>query len=134
MLGVLSSTSPLEFNFDLMDSLFSTYLESGAVAPWNMLDAYDEPPTPSTDCHESVLIGIKRSLLESTTLLNLPTDQRLNVQATVDDLLTPSRVQRFLGYYWNSWHRNCRIVHRPSFDSSATYEPLLVAIISVGAM
>lgn len=130
----LSWTSPSDFNFDLMDCLFSTYLDPEALAPWDTVDPSDGMPMPGTDCQDDVLIDIRKHISESPTVLALSTDKRLHVQATLTDVLTPSRVRRFLGYYWNSWHRNCRIVHWPSFEASTIEKPLLAAIISVGAM
>jgi hypothetical protein len=132
--GEFSLTSPLDVNFDLMDGLFNTYLNAGVVEPWDMLEPSGDFPLPGTECQEPVLAELRRYISGSPTVLKLSTDQRLDVQVMLDDLFSTSRAQRFLGHYWNHWHRNCRIIHRPSFKSNISDKPLLAAMISIGAM
>jgi hypothetical protein len=43
-------------------------------------------------------------------------------------------VARFVAYYFNIWHLNCRIVHRPSFGFDVCNESLVLAVIFLGAM
>lgn len=124
-------TSPLEFNFDHVDSLFSYYLAEEFVTPWTILDTSDD--LSFTDAEHTILGDMITCLLACPTVLELSTEERLFVQVTLEDLLMPMRVQQFLGYYWNHWHRNCRFVHQPSFNASTADKPLLAAMLCIGA-
>lgn len=48
-------------------------------------------------------------------------------------IFVPDKVDTFVQSYFETWHRHCPVLHRPSFDASTTFTPLLAAIILIGA-
>lgn len=68
------------------------------------------------------------------TLLLLTDHARLDIQQQLQDLCRPACMSRFIGYYFDIWHLNCRIVHRPSFGFDVCDESLALAVALLGAM
>lgn len=77
---------------------------------------------------------ILRRVMTAPSLLALPSDERAEINQQLQNLCRPARVSRFVAYYFGIWHRNCRIIHRPSFGLDTCYEPLVLAVIFLGAM
>lgn len=74
------------------------------------------------------------SVMKAPTLQVLPDHLRLEVQQQLQDLCRPECVARFVAYYFDIWHLNCRIVHRPSFGFDVCDESLVLAVVLLGAM
>jgi hypothetical protein len=75
-----------------------------------------------------------RRVMSAPSLLVLEDHKRAEVQQQLQNLCRPARVSRFVAHYFDIWHRNCRIVHRPSFSLDTCREPLVLAVIFLGAM
>ena len=73
-------------------------------------------------------------VMTAPSLLLLQGHERAELQQQLENLCRPARVTRFVAHYFEIWHRNCRIVHRPSFGLDACHEPLVLAVIFLGAM
>jgi hypothetical protein len=73
-------------------------------------------------------------VMTAPTVLLLQNHDRLEVQQQLQSLCRPASVVRFVSYYFNIWHHNCRIVHRPSFGLDTCHDPLVLAVIFLGAM
>lgn len=86
---------------------------------------------PYTDADVKRLVG---KVMTAPTVLLLQDRDRLEVQRQLQSLCHPASVVRFVSYYFNIWHHNCRIVHRPSFGLDTCHEPLVLAVIFLGAM
>jgi hypothetical protein len=78
--------------------------------------------------------GLLRRVMTAPSLLALRDVERTEVQQQLQNLCRPARVSRFVAHYFDMWHRNCRIVHRPSFGLSTCHEPLVLAVVFLGAM
>jgi hypothetical protein len=74
------------------------------------------------------------SVMKAPTLLLLSEHVRTEVQQQLQSLCRPTSVARFVRYYFDIWHLNCRIVHRPSFGFDTCDESLILAVIFLGAM
>jgi hypothetical protein len=72
--------------------------------------------------------------MKAPALQLLPDHVRLEAQQQLQDLCRPACVARFVAYYFNIWHLNCRIVHRPSFGFDVCDESLVLAVVFLGAM
>jgi hypothetical protein len=86
---------------------------------------------PYTDADVQRLVS---KVMTAPTVLLLQDGDCLEVQQQLQNLCRPASVARFVSYYFNIWHHNCRIVHRPSFGLDACHEPLILAVTFLGAM
>lgn len=75
-----------------------------------------------------------RQVMTAPTLQLLEKHDRAEVEQQLQNLCRPARVSRFVAHYFDIWHRNCRIVHQPSFGLDVCCEPLVLAVIFLGAM
>lgn len=73
-------------------------------------------------------------VMTAPSLLLLPDHERAEVQLQLQNVCRPTRLTRFVAHYFDIWHRNCRTVHRPSFGLDTCCEPLVLAVIFLGAM
>lgn len=60
--------------------------------------------------------------------------KRAHALLTLQELFEPVQVDKALHSYFRSWHRICRITHRPSFSVSSMPHLALVAMIMLGTM
>jgi hypothetical protein len=86
---------------------------------------------PCTDADVERLIS---NVMTAPTVLLLQSPERMEVQQRIQSLCSPACVVRFVSYYFSIWHRNCRVVHRPSFGLNTCHESLALAVIFLGAM
>ncbi|KAK4077028.1 transcriptional regulator family: Fungal Specific TF [Trichoderma aggressivum f. europaeum] len=73
-------------------------------------------------------------------LLNLPGIDELvtgnHVQSLDEQCLeffNPLNLRRLLNTYWKRWHRNCPVIHPPSFDPSQAPAELVLVLALIGA-
>lgn len=88
----------------------------------------------SFPCAASDIVRLVSNVMTAPTLMLLEDHGRLEVQQQLENLCRQTCVVRFLAYYFNIWHRNCRIVHRASFGLDVCHETLALAVIFLGAM
>jgi hypothetical protein len=102
-----------------------------SVEPQDTLAVEDAASFSYTDADVARLVS---KVMAAPTVLLLQNCDRLEVQRQLQSLCRPASVVRFVSYYFNIWHHNCRIVHRPSFGLATCHEPLVLAVIFLGAM
>jgi len=90
--------------------------------------------TTKFPCTEADTERLVTSVMKAPTLQVLPDHIRLEAQQQLQDLCRPAYVARFVAYYFDIWHLNCRIVHRHSFGFDACDESLVLAVVLLGAM
>lgn len=90
--------------------------------------------TTKFPCTEADTERLVTSVMKAPTLQVLPDHVRLEAQQQLQDLCRPACVARFVAYYFNIWHLNCRIVHRPSFGFDVCDYSLVLAVVFLGAM
>ncbi|UKZ56120.1 hypothetical protein TrVGV298_009948 [Trichoderma virens] len=49
------------------------------------------------------------------------------------EFFNPPNLRRLLDTYWKRWHRNCPVIHTPSFDPSQAPAELVLVIVLIGA-
>jgi len=96
--------------------------------------AVDTDSTTSFSCTEADAERLVLSVMRAPTLLLLSEHIRTEVQQQLQNLCHPASVARFVKYYFNIWHLNCRIVHRPTFGIDTCDDSLVLAVIFLGAM
>ncbi|KAL3426633.1 transcription factor [Phlyctema vagabunda] len=86
-----------------------------------------EPPTAES-------VAMVQTILDKAYSLQLSAEELSEVSQNLNFLFVPSRIQKLVHLYWESWHRNCTILHRPSFNIHTAPTSLLIAVTLVGAM
>ena len=102
-----------------------------SVEPQDAILTEDTASLQSTAAEIEVIL---RRVMTAPSLQALSKDERAEIYQQLQDLCSSAHVSRFVAYYFDIWHRNCRIVHRPSFGLNTCHEPLVLAVISLGAM
>ena len=122
--------SVLDFDFFPLISRGSS-TRCASVEPQGAISTNE---TTKFSCTEADTERLAMSVMKAPTLQILPDDVRLEAQQQLQDLCRPSCVARFVTYYFDIWHLNCRIVHRPSFGFNVCDESLVLAVVLLGAM
>ncbi|EME80962.1 uncharacterized protein MYCFIDRAFT_7209, partial [Pseudocercospora fijiensis CIRAD86] len=77
---------------------------------------------------------IIKSILCVPSVTRMGEAEQESVTAQLKHLFAPTSTAKFLRYYFDCWHPNCRYVHKPSFRVDDTNEPLLASMALLGAM
>ncbi|KAF7554812.1 hypothetical protein G7Z17_g2665 [Cylindrodendrum hubeiense] len=56
------------------------------------------------------------------------------VSKSAEYIFTVDKVDDFVQAYFENWHPHCPMLHRPSFNLSTAFTPLITAVILVGAI
>ena len=123
--------SVLEFDFFSLPSSCGPSTRCASVEPPGALPAEDAGNFHFTTAETERLLG---RVMTAPSLLALQDHERAEIQQELQNLCRPARVSRFVAHYFDIWHHNCRIVHRPSFGLDTCDEPLMLAVIFLGAM
>jgi hypothetical protein len=86
-----------------------------------------EAPTPQS----AMLV---QEILESSMCLQMTQPEQEHVSQNLRFLFTPSRIEKFVGLYFEFWHPHCPIIYKPAFSIHTAPLPLLAAICVMGAM
>lgn len=78
--------------------------------------------------------AILQALLAKSVMLNLNDQEQADVSQHLNYLFVPSKIEKFINCYFESWHPHCPIVHRPSFNIERAPIPLLISMTLMGAM
>lgn len=122
--------SVLEFDFFSLPSCGPS-TRCASVEPQDATLVEDSANLPFTAAETE---GLLRRVMTAPSLLALQKHERTEIHQQLQNLCRPARVSRFVAHYFDIWHRNCRIVHRPSFSLDTCHEPLVLAVIFLGAM
>jgi multisubunit Na+/H+ antiporter MnhF subunit len=122
--------SVLNFDFFALPSCGPS-TRCASVEPQDTILTEDTANLQFTAAETEVIL---RRVMTAPSLQALPSDERAEIHQQLQDLCRPARVSRFVACYFDIWHRNCRIVHRPSFGLDTCHEPLVLAVIFLGAM
>ncbi|KXT18446.1 hypothetical protein AC579_8159 [Pseudocercospora musae] len=133
-----STDADVGFDSEFLESIFDPSLFSADIWPGgnaSHLETWpDFPQVPNdeddydlygvTDCEVKLDVIIK-SILCVRSVTRLGEAEQKSMTAQLKQLFAPSRTARFLRYYFDCWHRNCRYVHKPSLSVEDKNEPLL---------
>jgi hypothetical protein len=122
--------SVLDFDFFALPSCGQS-TRCASVEPQDAILTEDTASLQSTAAEIEVIL---RRVMTAPSLQALSKDERAEIYQQLQDLCSSARVSRFVAYYFDIWHRNCRIIHRPSFGLDTCHEPLVLAVIFLGAM
>ncbi|KAI9050618.1 hypothetical protein LZ554_005777 [Drepanopeziza brunnea f. sp. 'monogermtubi'] len=86
-----------------------------------------EAPTPQS----AMLV---QEILESSMSLQMTPPEQEHILQNLRFLFTPSRIEKFVGLYFEFWHPHCPIIYRPAFSIHTAPLPLLAAMSVMGAM
>jgi len=103
-----------------MDSNFAPAAGLSVPIDWEL-------PSSESSC-------ITQAIFRTASSLNLSPEHQTKITHHLEFLFTPSRITRMVNLYFEFWHPHCPIVHRKSFSVETAPTPLLVAIITMGAM
>ncbi|KAK5336494.1 hypothetical protein LTR07_008528 [Exophiala xenobiotica] len=79
---------------------------------------------------------IRQLLLSTASKLSTEFPETINLMQMASDieLLTHAELDHCIGLYFTNYHRHCPIFHRPSFQPTTVPIPLLLGMVSLGAM
>ncbi|RDL41769.1 uncharacterized protein BP5553_01748 [Venustampulla echinocandica] len=77
---------------------------------------------------------ITQKILDKTISSNASAQKQALILQKLNYLFTPSRITNLVNIYFETWHKNCPILHRPSFSIETAPINLLTAVIMMGAM
>lgn len=84
--------------------------------------------------NEVKLSGLASDILESASNAGKPDSDRSKALTTLKHLLSPAQAHKALSRYFESWHRICGIIHRPTFTVDTTPDVVLAAALVLGSM
>ncbi|KAK2733683.1 hypothetical protein FQN55_003192 [Onygenales sp. PD_40] len=90
-------------------------------------DQYFEPESP-------YLANLIQSILSKSWILGIDEITSMELMQELRFLLTTQRVQKFISLYFQNWHMNCPMLHRPSFNPETVTSTLLAAVALMGSM
>jgi hypothetical protein len=126
----------LDFDLDILDDIFNPDQPMDDAIDWTA----DLPTlSPEQDSfgvlrNEAKLSNLASHILESASNAGMPDPDRFKVLNTLEHLLAPAQAHQALSRYFESWHRICRIIHRPTFTADTAPDVVLVAVLILGAM
>lgn len=77
--------------------------------------------------------ALVQAILERISLVTMDPKTQEEVSSELHFLLTTQRIHKFVSLYFQSWHRNCKIIHAPSFGLEQVTLPLLASVVFMGA-
>ncbi|KAF3067789.1 hypothetical protein CFAM422_008421 [Trichoderma lentiforme] len=123
-------------NFLTIDDLLSIDYEAGSK--WVKASDERSRATKTMEWLFDPLLSQTKAICEK--LLNLPGIDKLvtgNHLQSLDEqcleFFNPLNLRRLLNTYWKRWHRNCPVIHPPSFDPSQAPAELVLVLVLIGA-
>lgn len=126
----------LDFDLDILDDIFNLDQPMDDAIDWTA----DLPTlSPEQDSfgvlrNEAKFSGLANRISELATDAGKPGPDRFKVLTILNHLLAPAQAHRALSRYFESWHRICRIIHRPTFTADTAPDVVLIAVLVLGAM
>jgi hypothetical protein len=125
-----------DFDVDILDIIFNPDQPMDDAIDWT---AGFPTLSPEQDTfgllrNKARLSGLASNILEATSKANKSEADHFSALTTLQHLLSPAQAHRALSRYFESWHRICRIIHRPTFTSDTAPDVVLIAVIILGAM
>lgn len=81
-----------------------------------------------------ILEKLVNDIMEASTVICLSAPQQALIRSRLTYILSPLQTVKAIHAYFECWHPNCSVVHRPTFRIDAIERQLLAAIILLGAM
>ena len=125
-----------DFDFDILDGIFNPDQPMDDTIGWtaDLSTLSSEQDTFGVLCNEARPSGLANDILESASSAGKPGTEQVHRLATLQHLLSPAQAHRALSRYFESWHRICRVIHRPTFTVDTAPNVVLIAVLILGAM
>lgn len=125
-----------DFDLDILDGIFNTDQGMVDAMGWtaSSSDLSIEQDTFGILCNEARLASLASDILSCSSNAGRSEADHLDDLTTLQHLLSPAQAHRALSRYFESWHRICRIVHRPTFTADTAPDVSLIAVLMLGAM
>lgn len=126
----------IDFDLDIPDGIFNLDQPTDDAVDWTA----DFPTlSPEQDAfgllrNEDRLSRLAGDILAAASHAGQHEADRLNRLTMLQHLLSPAQAHRAISRYFESWHRICRIIHRPTFTADTAPDVILVAVLTLGAM
>lgn len=125
-----------DFDVDILDIIFNPDQLMDDDIDWT---AGFSTLSPGQDTfgllrNEAKLSGLASDILEAASKASKSEADLFSGLTTLQHLLSPAQAHRALSRYFESWHRICRIIHRPTFTVDTAPDVVLIAVIILGAM
>ncbi|RDW79997.1 hypothetical protein BP6252_04635 [Coleophoma cylindrospora] len=75
-----------------------------------------------------------QSVISKAYALQVNAEELATISRQSNFLFAPSRLQKLKSQYFETWHRNCPILHQASFDLDTAPTPLLLSMTLIGAL
>lgn len=144
----LGSPSLVDFDFNFLDNVFypaffasTSWSGAAPVAAEVLYNASDTTEYVAVNLdaygvssHLERLAGVPRAIMDSAHARKSSQAMNSNALANLEHIFTAKNLVRHVNDYFRYWHRNSRVVHRPSFTLGHVSDPLLVGVVLLGAM
>lgn len=126
----------LDFDLDIFDGIFGDngFLDDEIDWTNGCTVVTPEKDTFGVFRNEARLLDLATRILDLPSKTDRSEEDRFRSLVTLQHLLSPRQAHRAISRYFESWHRICRIIHRPSFSVDSTPDCMLVAVVMLGAM
>ncbi|KAL6693268.1 hypothetical protein J3F84DRAFT_396220 [Trichoderma pleuroticola] len=123
-------------NFLTIDDLLNIDYEAGSK--WVKVSEESSHTTKTMEWLFDPLLSQTKAICEK--LLSLPGIDELvtgnhleSLEEQCLEFFNPLNLRRLLNIYWKRWHRNCPIIHPPTFDPSEAPAELVLVLALIGA-
>jgi hypothetical protein len=125
-----------DFDVDILDMIFNPdqYMDDGVDWTAGFPSLSPEQDNFGLLRNEIRLSALASDIMEAALKPGKSEADHFNALATLQHLLSPAQAHRALSRYFESWHRICRIIHRPTFTIDTAPNVVLIAVIILGAM
>lgn len=125
-----------DFDLDIFDGIFGDNGFMDDEIDWtnDSTVMIPEQDTFGVFRNETRLIDLAGRVLDLPSKSGRSEEDRCRSLVTLQHLLSPGQAHRSISRYFESWHRICRIIHRPTFSVESTPDVVLVAVLMLGAM
>jgi hypothetical protein len=126
----------IDFDLDILDGIFNPDQPTDDAVDWtaDFPTLSSEQDTFALLRNEARLSSLAGDILEAASNAGKPEADRPHCLTTLQHLLSPTQAHRAISRYFESWHRICRIIHRPTFIADTAPDVILVAVLTLGAM
>jgi hypothetical protein len=125
-----------DFDVDILDMIFNPDQPMDDAVDWTAGFSALSPEQDNLGLlrNEARLSSLASDILEAASKAGKAEADTSNGLTTLQHLLSPAQAHRALSRYFESWHRICRIIHRPTFTVDTAPDVVLIAVIILGAM
>ncbi|KAH6715829.1 putative C2H2 finger domain protein [Leptodontidium sp. MPI-SDFR-AT-0119] len=96
------------------------------ITGWSYTGDWEPPSLQSA--------AIVEAILQKALSLQITPPEQAHVLQNLNFLFTPSRIEKFVGLYFEFWHPHCPIIYQATFTIGTAPIPLLASMVLMGTM